>query len=225
MSPNHRFRLLAFDFDGTLADSSQNIYAAARYAFAKAGLPYPGDLVVGDTVGLELMDCAQRWLPEGASFGEIQEMASLYKEGFIHIRKLDDFHEPLFDGVHDALGALAHEAVFMGVCTGKNRHGLDHMLDYHGIAQHFNTLQTPDTNRGKPAPDMMISAMNETGVQTDQAIMIGDTTFDMMTARSAGALAIGVSYGHHRKESLIEAGASLIIDHISDLPRALAELS
>ena len=225
MGKAHKFELLAFDFDGTLADSSQNIYAAARFAFDEFGLPYPGDPVIGDTVGLELLDCAQRWLPEGASFGDIQTMAQLYKKGFVHVRALDDFHEPLFDGVKDTLSRLVDEAVFMGVCTGKNRQGLQHMLEYHGIGDYFATLQTPDTNAGKPSPDMVNSAMRETGKDPETTVVIGDTSYDMLMARAAGASAIGVAYGHHSSDALMQAGAQIIIPHMNALDDALAKLS
>ncbi len=219
--PVHRFRLLAFDFDGTLADSSANIYRAARGAFASLGLDYPGDAAVGATVGLDLMGCARLWLPEG-ELGDHIALADAYKRSFVSMRQQGDFQEPLFDGVRETLAELSHDAVFMGICTGKNRRGLDHMLAYHQIEHHFHTLQTPDTNASKPAPDMVISALGETGCEARDCVVVGDTSFDMAMAKAAGALAIGVSYGHHVEERLLDAGADLIIHAMVELPAALA---
>ncbi len=221
--PAHRFRLLAFDFDGTLADSSANIYYAAQGAFRALGLDYPGDAAVGATVGLDLMGCARRWLPEGSEQDHLA-LADAYRHSFVSMRQQDDFHEPLFQGVRETLSALSHDAVFMGICTGKNRRGLDHMLGYHGIDHHFHTLQTPDTNASKPAPDMVFSALNETGCEAPDCVVIGDTTFDMAMAKAAGAVAIGVSYGHHLEEQLLQAGADLMIHTMTELPDALSRL-
>lgn len=221
--PDHRFRLLAFDFDGTLADSSANIYRAARGAFDSLALEYPGDAAVGATVGLDLMGCARLWLPDG-ELADHLALAEAYKRSFITMRQQGDFHEPLFDGVRETLLDLSHDAVFMGICTGKNRRGLDHMLSYHQIEHHFHTLQTPDTNASKPAPDMVISALNDTGCQAKDCVVVGDTTFDIAMAKTAGALAIGVSYGHHLEEQLLDAGADLIIHAMNELPAALGRI-
>ncbi len=222
--PGHRFRLLAFDFDGTLADSSANIYRSARAAFASLGLTYPGDAAVGATVGLDLIGCARRWLPEGEAVDHLA-LADAYRHAFVTMRQQADFHEPLFDGVRETLGALSHDAVFMGICTGKNRRGLDHMLNYHAIEHHFHTLQTPDTNASKPAPDMVVAALSETGCEAPDCVVVGDTSYDMLMAKAAGALAVGVSYGHHLERDLLQAGADLIIHAMAELPAALVRLS
>ncbi|MBT5919362.1 MAG: HAD hydrolase-like protein, partial [Alphaproteobacteria bacterium] len=77
---------------------------------------------------------------------------------------------------------------------------------------------------GKPHPGMIESALRETGADIENTVMIGDTTFDMEMAVNAGALAIGVSWGYHGVEELIEAGAKIVVDHSEELLHQVTNL-
>jgi phosphoglycolate phosphatase len=118
---------------------------------------------------------------------------------------------------------LTHPEVFLGIATGKGRAGLDSVLLQHGLSDAFQTLQTADRCRGKPDPEMLLQAIAETGLAAEEAVMIGDTTFDMEMARSAGTLAIGVSWGYHDSMDLRDAGAHAVIDHPSELLSVLRQ--
>ncbi len=108
------------------------------------------------------------------------------------------------------------------MATGKARRGLLAVLEQHGLETRFATLQTADVGPGKPHPAMLERAMAEVGVAPSDTVMIGDTSFDMLMARSAGASAIGVSWGYHPVAELEAAGAHSIVGHFNELPAAMA---
>ena len=222
--PEHRFKLLAFDMDGTLIDSLAAIVDASVEAFAGTPFETPTAAQVREVVGLHLELCVEHWAPK-ASPAEVLELAERYRVAFRGQRARGEQNVRPYDGVDATLGALRHDETFMAVVTGKDRRGLDATLQMHGFSEHFHFLQTPDTSPGKPAPDMVWNANNETATDARDTVVIGDTSFDMEMARNAGAFAIGVTYGNHAEDRLRQAGAHLLIHSFAELPAALRELS
>ena len=99
----------------------------------------------------------------------------------------------------DVLQSLwARPEYLLGVATGKSRRGLDILLDKHGLRDHFITAQCADVHPSKPHPAMLQAALAETGIAAKNAVMIGDTQFDMEMAGAAGVHAIGVTWGLSR---------------------------
>ena len=213
-------RLAVFDCDGTLVDSQANICRAMEEAFAGSGLAMPPRPAIRRIVGLSLVEAVAALLPDAAP--DLQsELALDYKHAFQRLRasgELDD--EPLFPGIMDVLATLAARGWVLGVATGKSDRGLAHVLQHHGIAHHFATLQTADRHPSKPDPAMLLAAVAEVGAT--ETVMIGDTAFDMAMARAADARAIGVAWGYHGVADLVEGGADQIADEVADLPGLLA---
>ena len=118
---------------------------------------------------------------------------------------------------------IAHGDVQLGIATGKARRGVVHLMNRTGWHDHFVTIQTADDHPSKPAPDMILKAMKETGTEPHRTIMIGDTTYDMQMAKAAGVHAIGVAWGYHQREALTIAGAELVVDDFAHLARAIAD--
>src|SRR3546814_8309584 len=98
------------------------------------------------------------------------------------------------------LDALVHPEVFLGIATGKNRRGLDRVLQRHGLTPRFHNFKTADDGPGKPHPHLLEAAMAEVGAETAQTVMVGDTTYDLEMARAAGCVAVGVHWGNHEEE-------------------------
>jgi phosphoglycolate phosphatase len=195
------FRLVVFDCDGTLVDSQHAIVAAMRIAFGEMGLDEPDPSSVRHVVGLTLEDAIARLLPR--ALPELhRQTAAAYRRAFQTLRSRPDHQEPLFDGIRAVIDALAGAGILLGVATGKSRRGLVATLDRHGLGSRFLTLQTVDDNPGKPAPDMLLRAMSEAGVEPDETAMVGDTMYDIEMARNAGTAAIGVAWGYHVAEEL-----------------------
>lgn len=218
----HRFRLIVFDFDGTLVDSQGMIVRAMSDSFATFGLAAPAPAAVRRVVGLTRERAVADLLPDPADTMAVARVADGYRDAFLTLRASPDYHEPLFDGAREALARLDRPEVCLGIATGKARRGLLASLERHGLTHHFATLQTADTGPGKPHPDMLRRAMAEVGAGPDETVLIGDTTFDMEMARNAGTAGIGVSWGYHEPDELLDRGAALIVQRFADLPDAIA---
>jgi phosphoglycolate phosphatase len=221
------FRLYVFDCDGTLVDSQHNIVAAMAAAWQRHDFPAPAAADVRRIVGLTLEVAIARLLPQ-ESDATHRLLASTYRD-IVHDLRANNAQgineEPLFPGIRELIVGLSTPEIFLGVATGKNLRGLEHTLEVHGLRERFHTLQTADRCHSKPHPEMVLKAMAETGVDADQTVVIGDTSFDMEMARAAGAIAIGVSWGYHEIADLEEAGAHAVIGKPADLLPELRRLA
>ena len=211
-------RLVVFDVDGTLVDSQAAILQAMAEAFAAADLPPPDRAAALAVVGLSLPVALGRLAPQ-ASPAALSAMAGAYRAAYLRDRSVP----PLYPGACDVLETLAaQDATLLGIATGKSRRGLAALLQGHGLTDRFVTRQTGDDHPSKPHPAMLQAALDEAGVQPRDAVMIGDTGFDMAMARAARVPAIGVTWGYHPAARL--AGAAAIVDSFAQLLPALDRL-
>ena len=218
-------RLVLFDVDGTLVDSQASIVAAMRAAFAALSVPAPERAAILAIVGLSLDHAIARLVPD-APRGRQAALVAAYKEAFHAARLTPEARaaSPLYDGARAVLDDLAgRPGLVLGVATGKSRRGLEALIEMHGLAGFFATVQVADDHPSKPHPSMVLAAMAETGTAPARAVMIGDTSFDMQMAAAAGVPGIGVGWGYHPPEALRAHGARLI-DSFAELPAALAAL-
>ena len=217
-------KLILFDCDGTLVDSHHNIAAAMREAFAAVGAPYPGDEETRKVIGLSLPEAMVPLVPEAGP--EVhQALSEAYREAFFALRQRPDFHEPLFPGALEAIRALhGRDDILLGVATGKARRGLDVLLERFDLRDYFVTTQTADDAPSKPHPGMVLRAMEETGAEAAQTMLIGDTSHDMLMAKNAGAAGLGVAWGYHEAEELAGAGAVEIAKAFSEIPGLVDKL-
>lgn len=208
-------RLALFDVDGTLVDSQNLIVEAQRIAFAAHDMEAPSRERALSVVGLSLIEAFTTLAGEKAP---LESLAREYRNAFFTLRQDETKAEPFFPGALDIVRRLSErDDVVLGLATGKSRRGVAHVLERAGWENVFATVQTADDNASKPAPDMVLAALAETGVAPGLALMVGDTTYDIRMARAAGARAIGVAWGYHRAEALIEAGAERVIADFRDL--------
>jgi phosphoglycolate phosphatase len=213
--------LAIFDFDGTLVDSQHAIQACMEATFAAEGLTPPTLAQTHRIIGLPLDVCLARLSP-ASDANAVARLVDGYKDAFHALRRQEGFAEPLFDGALEALSALEQAGWTLGIATGKNRRGLDIVLEAHGLHPRFATLQTSDKAPGKPDPTMLRWAMEETGFEPAQTVMIGDTIFDMAMARAAKVRGLGVAWGYHDEAELIEHGAERVLARFSELAPALS---
>lgn len=214
--------LVVFDCDGTLVDSQHTIVSAMSAAWRSAGLVPPDTTAIRRVVGLPLVEAIARLHREGTG-ADHAALAERYKESFHGIQR-ESADEPLFPGIRETLASLEAAGVLLGIATGKGRRGLALTLGRHGLERYFVTIQTADGNPGKPNPDMLLRAMAESGVEAASTMMVGDTTFDMMMARNAGVVGVGVGWGYHDPDELHAAGAALVVDSCAALVPALESL-
>lgn len=216
-------RLIVFDMDGTLVDSGAIIAEHMAATFTEHGLPAPTREQSNTVIGLTL-DIAIGQLA-GCDEATARDLTETYRRRYRAMIADGARHEPLYAGAAEAVARLhAQERSLLGIATGKALHGASRVLELHGLTQRFVTVQTPDHNPSKPHPGMMLRACAETGIEPSRAVMIGDTTFDMELGRSAGAKAIGVTWGYHSRVLLEQAGAHIIVEDYADLDAAIEEV-
>ena len=209
-------RLVVFDCDGTLVDGQAAICQTMEAAFASTGLVAPARNMVRRMVGLSL-PYALRELAPDASDEQRHAVVEAYKTGFRDLRLSGALREPLYDGIAGLIDELSGEGWQLAVATGKSDRGLHACLDTHGIRHRFVSLQTADRHPSKPHPAMLEAALFEAAVQPGDAVMIGDTSFDMEMAVAAGVRAIGVAWGYHEAHELRAAGAVAVAQTAEEL--------
>lgn len=209
-------RLAVFDCDGTISDGQAAVCTAMAKAFSAVGLAVPPDHAVRRIVGLSL-PVAVRHLAPDEEAAVHAEVVDAYRAAFFRARSEGLSAEPLYDGIRELLASLHGKGWRLGVATGKSDRGLRACLVNHDIFDLFVTLQTADRHPSKPDPSMLAAAMLEAGAGAAGTVMIGDTEFDMAMARAAGCRAIGVAWGYHAPDELLEAGAEAVARTAAEL--------
>ncbi|HJX29477.1 MAG TPA: HAD-IA family hydrolase [Thermoanaerobaculia bacterium] len=207
------FRLLVFDWDGTLMDSIGSIVACTRATLEDLGLPGLPDEKIRGTIGLGLRETVDVLWPGGGDEVFSQVLECYRKHWLATWRDLPI----LFEGVPEMLAELAADGYLLAVATGKSRRGLDHVLEQTGLADLFHATRTVDEAFSKPHPQMLLDILDELGVPARDAVMIGDTTYDLEMARSAGTASVGVCTGSHCREDLERFGPVVCLDGVVGL--------
>ena len=207
------FRLVVFDWDGTLMDSEDKIVASVRAAIADLSLqPIPREQI-RNIIGLGLREAVETLVPQ-RSDDFYQEFIERYRHHFL---VADQTPMPLFDGVPETLRELRDQGYLLAVATGKARRGLNRVLDETGLGQLFVASRCADEAHSKPHPAMLQELMGELNVVPNETLMVGDTEYDLQMARNAGTAAIAVSYGVHERPRLLEFGPLACLDSITEL--------
>jgi len=211
-----RYDLIVFDWDGTLVDSTQLIVDSILAASADTGLTPPQPSAARGIIGLGLPE-ALRTL-----FGELSEtQRQRLTERYRYHYFAQDHAVPLFEGAADAIARLAENGHMLAVATGKGRRGLDLSLQRCGLRKYFMTTRCVDECSSKPHPQMLLEIMDELGVEAQRTVMIGDTSYDLQMALSAGVDSIAVGYGAQPLESLRPYGPVAYFDNFTNLNRWL----
>ena len=207
-----RYRLLVFDWDGTLADSTAIIAAAIQSACRDVGEPVPDDVAARFVIGLGLAEALAHVAP-ALPLEHHPELASRYRHHFMS----RDPEIPLFEGARELLADLRAEGFMLAVATGKTRVGLDRALAGNALVDRFHATRCADESRPKPHPDMLLHLMERLGVSPGETLLIGDTTHDLALARAAGVNAVAVAYGAHEPAGLAAAGPLATVHSIPEL--------
>ena len=212
-----RYRLLAFDWDGTLADSTGLIAGALQQTCREMGLDVPDDTRAKHVIGLGHHDSI-RYLAPALDVRQHAHFSARFGAHYM----TGDASIPLFVGVHDMLCELGARGFLLGIATGKSRRGLTRVLAQHGIAHHFAVSRCADEGFPKPHPDMLLALMEQAGVAAEATLMIGDTTHDLQLARNAGVESLAVAYGAHPPHGLAQMQPRATVHSIAELRAWLA---
>ncbi len=191
-----QFDLIAFDWDGTLFDSTQIIVRCIQRAVADVGGAVPSDSAAAYVIGMGLMQALAHAAPDVPP-EKYPELGARYRHHYTQHQ--DDL--VLFDGVLPMLQELKAHQHLLAVATGKSRRGLDDALHAVELRGMFHASRTADETAGKPHPRMLQELMRELGTEPARTLMIGDTTHDLQMARNAGCASVGVSYGAHEPDA------------------------
>jgi phosphoglycolate phosphatase len=214
--------LIVFDFDGTLVDSRELILQSHRLVFTEYGLPVPAPedslSLIGKSLELVLAQLAGPQAP-------IQDMVKAYGRALPRLRADPAFVERPFDGIADLLNDLSREpSIALGIATGHKAAAVMPALHAFGWRNYFQTIQTADIAPSKPHPGMLLQALEATGSEPQDAVFIGDTTFDMEMAQAAGVEGIGVVWGYHKADRLSAAGAKRVAYSVAELRSFLLQI-
>ena len=206
-----RYELLIFDWDGTLIDSEANIVSCMKAAMKDLQLPVLGNDEIKNIIGLGLREALTTLYPD-IDDTTANQLTDRYRYHFL----TSEPSEP-FRGVSETLARLNEAQYYMAVATGKGRKGLDKALGATGYGELFHTSRCADETRSKPHPQMLYEILDFLGVETDNALMVGDTEYDINMAKNAGMDSIAVTYGVHDKERLAQCSPTAIIDSFDEI--------
>ena len=218
MSRPLNFDLIAFDWDGTLFDSTQIIVRSIQLAVADVGGTVPSNEAASYVIGLGLMEALAHAAPDVPQ-ARYPELGKRYRHHYaVHQNDIT-----LFEGVVPLLLDLKECGHLLTVATGKSRRGLDEALQAVELKGCFDSSRTADETAGKPHPRMLHELMSEFGVKPERTLMIGDTTHDLQMALNAGCASVGVSYGAHEPTAFEPLKPRVVAHSVQELQRWLLD--
>lgn len=200
-------RVIAFDWDGTLLDSTASIAGSVQRAFADLGLPVPTEQAARHIIGLGLQEAMAHLWPQGNPH-DYQALVAQYRHHYLS----RDHELTLFAGVEAGLQQLCDAGFTLSIATGKSRVGLDRALRHSGLGAYFSYSRCADETFSKPHPAMLMQTMEYFAVSSAQVVMIGDTTHDIQMAHHANTASVAVSYGAHPREQLLACHPNVMCD-------------
>lgn len=216
-------KLVVFDLDGTLIDTVSLFIGSISAVLEAMDLPIPEEKTIRSVSGLGMQVGIRRIAPS-LDASDIEDLIARYREESL-ARASQSMQEALFTGAPEALNKLhGRDDIVMAVATGKALVSTNRVLELHKIRNLFTSIHTPDTNIAKPNPDMIMDAMSIVDVAPARTVMVGDTTHDMEMSVAAGVKALGVNWGYHQPDELIEAGADVIVKDFDQMVIAIDSL-
>ena len=215
-TPSRQFDLIAFDWDGTLYDSTAAITHAIQASVVDLGYARPTTEQASYVIGLGLMQALAHAAPD-VPHERYPELGQRYRHHFS--KALGDLN--LFDGVLPMLQLLKTSGVQLAVATGKSRSGLNEVLQTMDLRGIFDDSRTADETAGKPDPQMLRELMGSLGVRPERVLMVGDTSHDLRMANNAGCASLGVSFGAHDQASLDACKPLAVVHSVSEMQQWL----
>lgn len=206
-------RLALFDFDGTVADNGEGICRCIDYALDKMGYPPLSETVKRKFIGPSLYDSFMKYC--GNDPEKAEEFVRFYRERYEPIGLTEC---SLYEDVPAVLKKLREDGVKAAVCSGKPKRFVIRIAESRGIGDLFDAFFCPDGSTHSSTKDeFILQAAAHFGVQKENIVMIGDRCFDILSAKKAGVLSMGVRYGFAEEGELEESGADVIAETPMDI--------
>ena len=216
------YQLLIFDWDGTLMDSAAKIVACLRASSATAQLPLRTDAEYRYIIGLGMQQALNHLYPDGLSPAASQRFINTYRQQFLRHNQTPS---TLFPGVRPMLEQLRALGYHTAIATGKSRAGLDRLLGELELHDYFDISRCADETCSKPDPMMLHAILTDLNMSPEQALMIGDTSFDVQMAQRATMDAVAIAQGTHSLTELQDTAPTAILQRITELSDWLDEAS
>lgn len=211
---NNKYSVIIFDWDGTLMDSIDKIITCMTQAAMLSNITAPAPQSIRNIIGLSL-DKAMVTLYPTLSCAERTQLIDAYRHQYTY---LNQQATPFYPGIKAWLTSLKEQGYLLAVATGKGRKGLDRTLLQYQVADLFSITYCADETLSKPHPLMLNNILETLSINAEQALMVGDSSFDLEMANNANIDCIGVTYGVH-SESILSQYKPIAI--LSDLPTQL----
>lgn len=216
MSP---YKLIVFDWDGTIMDSTGHIVNCMQQAISELSFSPLDDAAIRHIIGLGLHEAATALYPD-INNNAIETLANRYREIWLN----NAYDSPVFENASNLIRTLNKQEYFLAVATGKSRRGLDKILSKTQLGQSFHATRCADECHSKPHPQMIEELIDFCGVLPKETLMIGDTEYDLHMAHNAGADSLGVSHGAHSAEVLLACQPKEVVKDLYQVEQWLNNL-
>ncbi len=218
-------RCVIFDLDGTLVDSPRGIVTTFAAVFAQLDLPTVDSGTIRGTIGLPLPAAFAKVLGVAEDEPVVTTCVELYQSTFRKI-VLPMAVQLVFPGVFDGLRALRDSGYLLAVATSKFIRNAEALLTAAGLREEFSVVVGADqVSKPKPDPESGFLVLDRLGVSAKNAVMVGDTTHDVLMAHGAGMPSIGVTYGVHSVDQLLSSDPTWLVDSFAGVVAAVKECS
>lgn len=209
MSGQHlQYRLLVFDWDGTLIDSIATIVSCTQATLLELGLVAAEEHAIRASIGLGIRETVEGFFP-GCDDGTFQQIVDVYRRLWFESYSR---RSVLFPGARETVEKFARQERLLAVATAKSRKGLATDLERTGMSDVFHATRTADEAPSKPNPHMLFELLDELGARPAETLMVGDSVHDLQMAANAGVRGVGVASGSTSKDLLCAEGASCLED-------------
>jgi len=214
-----KYKLLIFDWDGTIIDSQAHITYCMREGIKDAGFEAPDDDAIRHIIGLSLERAAEILMPQ-CNAQEIDVITQQYRH---HFFATGAESSEFYDGAKAILQQCFDAGYYMAVATGKSRRGLDLVLKAFDLERLFHITRCADETASKPHPLMLEEILTDLDLTPRDALMIGDTTYDMNMGNNAKMDTMAVTYGVHSKDELETTNPKYYLTNIKQLFNVLTD--
>lgn len=207
-------KIVILDFDGTIADTKPVILNTFRRTFKAMNMPVHSDAEVAATIGLPLVEAFPLLEPMDAETAA--QCTDTYREIFDDVNR--EIGVPMFPHVADTLRALHASGLLLTIATSRGYKSAADFIKAFGLADIITfIIAAEDVKNAKPDAEPVTKTLRHYGLKPEDAVVVGDTRFDILMGRNAGCTTVGVTYGNGSRQSLEEAGADYVVDDFAEI--------
>lgn len=214
-------QLIILDFDGTLADTRDNIVRTLQASMHQLGLPVADEAACASTIGLKLDDACRHLYPDGPA-----DLADRFVETYreIFFRNKESLVPAPFPHVLPTLRQLRQRGVVLTIASSRGSGSLQAFIDAMGLRDCISYVLGADSvEHTKPHPEPVLRTLCETGIDAAHTLVVGDMPVDILMGCNAGVQTCGVTYGNATRDQLQAAGADFLIDDFAELLRGISK--